>query len=278
MEANGIKIGNRVLGAGHPTFIIAEIGSNWRALDDCLKSIELCALAGADAVKFQHFRADELYGFRAGESLEHELPASWIPDLAKCCQQHGVEFMCTAFSPAGISRVDPYVAAHKIASLEVTDPGIMQTAMATGKPVFVSTGALVRHELLELSANWNPAKVIPMYCRVDYPARDSFPALIEELGVALGCRFMVGFSDHSTDICFIPYAGKMFGAVAIEKHVNAVYAQGPDAPHSLSIRDFGRMVDTLRGRCDAREIPSSVLEMRRRFQPELGGFYRTRIG
>ena len=88
-------------------FIVAEVGSNFKTLDDCRRSIQLAKSCGADAVKFQAFDHKALYGFD-GE-ISGSLPLEWLPGLADKANSLGIEFMCSAFSPEILLEVNRYV-------------------------------------------------------------------------------------------------------------------------------------------------------------------------
>ncbi|NUR74878.1 MAG: N-acylneuraminate-9-phosphate synthase, partial [Thermoleophilia bacterium] len=144
-------------------FVIAEAGSNWRAgtpqrdRQMARALIDVAADAGADAVKFQTYRADKVYAPGAGKSdylaeagidesihdvfRDLEMPYELIPELADYCSGRGIEFMSTPFSPEDLAAVDPYVTTHKIASYEISDVRLLEAAAQTGKPIVLSTGA-----------------------------------------------------------------------------------------------------------------------------------------
>jgi sialic acid synthase SpsE len=265
-----MKIGSRDIGPAHPIFIVAEVGSNWRTLEDCGQSIVMAADAGADAIKFQMFTQEELYGFGTGLPRTHELPRDWIRVLAERAKMAGIEFMCSAFSEEGVAFVDPYVAAHKVASAEASHPGIVHACRLSSKPTFVSSGALEWSEFLSLLAlDWK-AGVIPTYCRASYPANDAQPW---RMAAWDGIKAL---SDHSPDV--FPVALPLYGYNAIEKHVNFVGAKGPDADHSLSARDFGRMVRFARYAPEDEHPPEEMLRLHRRRVVTIPngktGFYR----
>lgn len=259
-----MQIGKRTLGSAHPIFVIAEIGSNWGSLEDCLRSIDMAAEAGADCVKFQMFTQEELYGFNTGHVWLNELPQDWIPKLKERADRAGIEFMCSAFSPGGVLYVDPYVSAHKIASAEAAHPEIVEACRRSDKPTFVSSGALEWSEFLTLLAlDWK-AGVIPTYCRASYPANDAQPW---RMAAWDGVK---AFSDHSADV--FPLALPMYGYSAIEKHVNFVGAKGPDADHSLSARDFSRLVRFARYAPEDEHPPEDMIRShRRRLITTVGG-------
>ena len=96
-------------------YIIAEIGSNWRiagkgditnlaAIDMTIRQAKAC---GADAVKFQMFTHEDLYGFPGDDKFS--LPRRYIPVIAEKCKKLGIDFMCTAFTADGVKFIDQYV-------------------------------------------------------------------------------------------------------------------------------------------------------------------------
>jgi sialic acid synthase SpsE len=233
----------REIGEGKPVFIIAEIGSNWQTLDDCLTSIRGAKAAGADAVKFQAFTWNALYGHGGGESCS--LPLDWLPRLKAEADKQNIEFMCSAFSPELVDAVDPFVNVHKVASAECTHVRMLERLHEIGKPVFLSTGA---HGLVDIEyalAALGPIPLVLLYCEAAYPARhiDTFNVwrLRDEFG------HLVGFSDHTTDVALAPKTAFQYQACVIEKHVTFIDADTPDSPHSLSGGEFKRMVDVVRG-------------------------------
>ena len=108
---NRIKIGEKWIGDGEPVYIVAEAGSNHNgSLEQACKLIDVAAGAGADAVKFQHFKASKLYPKSAGESdylkitrpiydiiKDMEMPDEWVPTLADRCKTRGVAFLSSPF-------------------------------------------------------------------------------------------------------------------------------------------------------------------------------------
>lgn len=242
----GLEIGDNC-----PPFVIAEVGSNWESLDDCLLSIGMAKDCGADAVKFQAFDAASLYG--PGSHLQgaelHTLNLEWLPDLKAQANLCGIEFMCSAFSSELIDAVDPFVNIHKLASAEMCHVRMLEKFAKIGKPLFMSTGAHsideIRQSLRILGQHTTP--IVLMYCVAAYPAQEI------DFGVMCDMRAqfstLVGFSDHTQDIAFIPReAYRIYGASVIEKHVNFMpYIDTPDSAHSLSQDQFRQMVHSIRG-------------------------------
>jgi sialic acid synthase SpsE len=270
---------DREIGHGLPPFIIAEVGSNWRTLDDCKLSIAMAKRAGADAVKFQAFTHEALYGrtdeylgrveqeadlqgiARAARIAAHELPPDWLPILASKAKDTGIEFMCSAFSPELVRAVDPYVNLHKVASAELTHLRILEAVRETGKPVILSTGAsgpddvsqalsVIQRRVPTHDGLWSHSdrQVILMYCVAAYPARDIDFRMLDVLGSGLfPSAHGVGYSDHTTDYGVIPRAAVERGACVLEKHFTAIEADTPDRPHSLTVDEFRKMVQSIKG-------------------------------
>lgn len=250
----------RKIGEGQPPFIVAEVGSNWRTLDECLLSISHAKLCGADAVKFQLYNEQALYGGdnwhgfngltqRDGKrdtlSLEGQLPLEWLPKLKTKADAVGIEFMCSAFSPELVEAVDPFVNIHKVASAEMTHVRILEKLSKIGKPVILSTGASGEADIKAAIETLTPTPTVLLYCVAAYPAREVALGRIESMEARFGLP--IGFSDHTTDTLVIPRAAVSAGAVVLEKHVNFAQADGPDSAHSLSTDEFRRMVASIRG-------------------------------
>lgn len=242
-------------------FIVCEIGSNWQTLQHCLDSVSQAKLCGADAVKFQAFSTEELYGFRVPvrqgvtEAEPHRLPLDWLPALKAQADLVGIEFMCTAFSPELVAAVDPYVSVHKVASSDLCYPQLLEAVARCGKPVLLSTGAAGEQEIGKALEYVHPhTEVVLMYCVSAYPARSHDLRILDQLvkfRSSIGNRdesSNVGFSDHTTDILWAPVYAANWGAVAIEKHVTFFPdLDTPDRPHSLTGAEFKLMVDHIRG-------------------------------
>jgi sialic acid synthase SpsE len=244
-------------------FIVAEVGSNWQTLEHCLASIRVAKEVGADAAKFQAYDYEALYGLSSvGEfkpcrekqedgsvlvgtadsvSVVGELPIEWLPALKAEADHHGIELMCTAFSPELVAAVDPYVTVHKVASSDAAYPQLLHAVAKTGKPVLISNGGKTHEDMVkavELLLSYD-VPVVEMYCIAQYPAD------YVDLRV-LGC--FEGLSDHTLGYTAAVYAADC-GATVIEKHFTAFpELDTPDAPHSLNPKQFKRMVDLIRGR------------------------------
>jgi sialic acid synthase SpsE len=258
-----VRIGERWVGAGEPTFVIAEAGSNHNGnFEQALRLIDAAAEAGADAVKFQHFKAATLYPRSAGESdylkvrrpiydiiADMETPDDWIPKLAEHCRARGLVFLSTPFDEAAVTALESHVPAFKVASYEMTHHPLLRRVAAAGKPVLMSTGTATLDEVLRavdvVRATGNE-QLIVLQCTASYPTPpDAVNArALVALREATGCP--VGLSDHSRDPIVAPIVAVALGACVIEKHFTlSNRLPGPDhafAVEPLELRELVRRV------------------------------------
>lgn len=259
-----VDIGGRLVGPGHPCFVIAEAGSNHNgSYGQALRLIDVAADAGADAVKFQVFRASRLYPKSAGKSgylgvdtpiyeiiAALELPFDWIPGLAAHTRDRGLVFLASAFDEASVDTLDPHVPAYKIASYEMTHAPLMRHVAATRKPVVVSTGTANLDEVTEAVAVFQDTgnrDLCLMQCTAAYPAPleavnvRAVAALMKAFGVP------TGLSDHSRHPTIAPLAAVALGATLIEKHYTlSNELPGPDHRFALEPRELRAMVEGIR--------------------------------
>ncbi len=237
---------------GKKLYVIAEVGSNWYTLDDCMKSIPAAKLSGADAVKFQLFTAKDLYGVDcqwAGKRWE--MPEGWIPQLAQEAAYHGIDFMCTVFHPRKVALVDPYVMAHKVASSDIAYYALHEEIRKTRKAVIISTGGADKREIMVSQGHFDDVEVCYLYCQSQYPASNLNLYKIEALK-----RFshVVGLSDHTTDIEYYPVAAvRNHGAVVIEKHCRLKSVHDtPDYGHSILFEGLAAMIENIKAKSPAK--------------------------
>lgn len=223
---DGVEIGSE-----SKPFIVAEAGVNFRDDIDLAKAfIEEAAENGADAVKFQTHVQDEEMVESGMRELDlgglydrmgvYELSMDEHRELKSHCEGHGVRFLSTPFSVAGVEQLEELgVEAYKIGSGELTNHKLLRTIAETGKPMIVSTGMhsmeTVRNtvDLLEEHAD----SFILLYCVSQYPTEPEdfnlgvINRMAEEFDVP------VGFSDHSTGVEAAAVAMAR-GACLVEKH------------------------------------------------------------
>jgi N,N'-diacetyllegionaminate synthase len=231
-------------------YIIAEIGSgHGGSLDKAKQLIEIAAKSGANAVKFQLFRASSL-AERRGLTLQQvapmkplELPEIWLPELKARSSELNLDFMCTAFDIWGLQRVAEYVQYFKIASFEMSDPILLQAHGDYEQSVILSTGMATRAEVIEAASNIEHLQAA-LHCTTAYPAP------IDEINLRamadMGVNCDMGLSDHSGS----PLTGAVataLGARWLEVHLRAFEGNSPDdGLHALMPDAFAQMVEHVR--------------------------------
>lgn len=257
-------VGDRPIGHDQPCYIIAEAGSNHGgSLETALALVDAAADAGADAVKFQTFKAERLYAKTAGQSdylgdersifdiiAAMEMPEAWLPILAARAKTRGLGFLSTPFHEEAVAVLDPVVEVWKIASYELTHHPLLRTVAATGKPVIMSTGAATVTEIEEAVAVLAQAGcvgLVLLQCTAAYPA----PLNSVNVGALtdLRVRFQVptGLSDHSRDPVVAPMTAAALGAAVIEKHFTlSNRLPGPDHAFAVEPHELARLVKRVR--------------------------------
>lgn len=262
-----IEIGNKLVGEGEPTFIIAEAGSNHdQKLEQAKKLIDVAASAGVDAIKFQIFQADTIvaktslkaeYMERVSEKESTydifkriELPREWLPELAECAKKRDIIFLCSTFDEEGVDLLDDIgVPAFKIASGEITNLPLLKYTAEKGKTMIVSTGASTMGEIEEavsaIKATGNES-IILLHCVSNYPAAIEDTNLKCMATIQHAFQLPIGYSDHTLGIV-APLAAVALGAVVIEKHFTlSKKLSGPDHFYALEPHELKTMVENIR--------------------------------
>lgn len=244
------KVAGKTVGGNAPPYFIAEAGSNFdQDLDTARRLIDIASEAGADAVKFQLFRADILVP-DGGESHAAfkavELNPDWVPALYDHAGERGIAFLASAFDRESVEVLEAVgVPAHKIASSETTNLPLVDAVAATGKPVFLSTGMCdivdVQEAVDRCLARNNP-DIAVLQCGAMYP----LPPEHAHLRVMDLYRDLfggaVGFSDHSLGTA-LPLAAIARGANVIEKHfTHDRAASGPDHFYALEPDELTQVI------------------------------------
>ncbi len=249
-----ISIGGRAVGDGAPAFLVAEAGFNHNgSLDLAEKLVAAAADAGADAIKFQSFTPDRLV--HPSVSYFHLFRDAVLDEeahrhLAECAAARGIAFGSTPFDPHWVSVLDRLDADYlKIASMDLTNPQLLDAVAATGRPVLLSTGLATLEETrgsVERLQRRGSGPLAVLHCVSLYPTpfdRANLRAM-QTLRAALDCP--VGFSDHTLgdEITALAVAA---GANVIEKHFTLDCSlPGADHANSLDPASFAAMVERVR--------------------------------
>ncbi len=242
------------------TFIIAELGVNHDGdMNKVVTLIDAAKEAGADAVKFQAFNSQRLWGddrIKKYEISEHKWPM-----IAGYCDGRGVEFMCTPFGVPEAEFLRPLVKRWKVASGCLEKWDLLAAIADTKLPIIMSTGMAHSARISRAldSMGW-PSSLTLLHCTSAYPAP------IDELNLRAMQRLAaefdreVGYSDHTTGIT-IPIAAASLGATVIEKHLTLDRsAEGPDHKASIEPHDFRVMVNAIRTVETALGVPEKRLQ------------------
>jgi sialic acid synthase SpsE len=267
-----IFIGKHTIGIDYPTYFIADISANHDGdLNRAKMLINLAKEAGADAAKFQNFRAPEIvsdYGFRAmGNQVSHQaswaksvfevyqdasIPFEWTPILKEECDKVGIDYFSSPYDFYAIDMLDPYVPAYKIGSGDITWLESIENMAKKGKPVILATGASSIGDVqraVHLILSINPQLVL-MQCNTNYTASlENFDHI--HLRVLTSYRSMfpgvvLGLFGHTSGHATVLGAVTL-GARVIEKHFTDDTSHvGPDHPFSMTPVTWADMVERTR--------------------------------
>jgi N-acetylneuraminate synthase len=258
-----MKIGSHTI--GQSCYVIAEAGSNHdRDLDTAYALIDVAVDAGADAVKFQLFRAGKLYPRSAGEAdylearksiyeiiADLQVPDDWIEKLARRCRERGIDFLCTPFDEEAADLLEPHVPAFKIASYEMTHLPLVRHCARKRKPLIVSTGTAELREVQEtvaaIRAEAND-EIVLLQCTASYPAPLDSANVRALVTLRETCGVPAGLSDHTSDPIVAPVVAVALGAVVIEKHFTLGRDRaGPDHKYAIEPGELKAMIRAIRG-------------------------------
>lgn len=262
-----IKVSNRIISDEDPVFIIAEAGVNHNGnLDLAFQLIDIATEAGADAVKFQAFKTENLilqnvskapYQQKTTEAKESqyemlkklEITLEQNIRLMDHCHRNGIIFLTTPFDEGSLDELDSLdLPAYKIASTDLTNLPFLKKVAGKGKPIFLSTGMsyLWEVELALAEISTLNKDLVLLQCTANYPIRDH-EANLNVLKTYASCfDVLLGYSDHTTGTGAAAYAIPM-GARVVEKHFTIDKTQpGPDHRASLSPDELKQFVQQVR--------------------------------
>lgn len=268
--ARNFEIAGRSVGMGKPCYVIAEAGSNHnRDLATAKRLIDVAHDSGADAVKFQTYRAEGLYArgtpttsYLADQKLvsEHqsvwdlinsiEMPWEWHEELAAYSKAAGITFLSTPFEEAAVDALEAVgVAAYKIASYEINHLPLIERAARTGKPLLLSTGMASLGDVeqaLDVANAAGAEEIMLLHCAINYPPRFEDLNLRAIGTLASAFDVPIGWSDHTMGHT-ADVAAVALGACCIEKHFTLSRDQeGPDHRFALEPDELTGMVDAIR--------------------------------
>lgn len=266
------KINNRFIGDDYPLFFIAEAGVNHNgSLDLGKELVDIASEAGADAVKFQTFKTENIIIPEAPKSTYHiettgddnkqtwfellksqEMSENMHIELIKYCREKGIIFLSTPYDKESADLLHNLdVPAFKIASTDTNNTPLLSYIAKKGRPMILSS-AMATMEEVELAVSTvrkvGLDKVAMLQCTGNYPANlsDTNLRVMQTYKDKLNC--IVGYSDHTAGLTN-PIAATAMGAKIYEKHFTIDRRlPGPDHRMALEPDD---LINTIRAIRDA---------------------------
>ncbi len=265
MKNDIIKIGKKTVGLNSPVFVIAEAGVNHNgSIELALKLVDVAKKSGADAVKFETFKAQQValasvpmaaYQIKNIGKTESqlamlkrlELNEEFYQPIMAHCKKIGIIFLSTphgGFESVNLLE-DLGVPAFKFGSGDLTNLPVLEYAAKKGKPMIISTGMATMEEVkraVEHVRKTGNNKIILLHCTTEYPCPPEnvnlrvLATLKEKFGT------LVGYSDHTLGIN-VPIMAATLGAVLIEKHMTLDKNMfGPDHRASAEPEELHQMI------------------------------------
>ena len=259
-----IKVGNRMVGDGHPVFIIAEIGINHNgSLDIAKKLIQGAKAAGADAVKFQK-RTPEICVPKDQWNIERDTPwgrMTYIDyrykvefskedyaDIDKFCKEKNIIWFASCWDEEAVDFIEQFdVPIYKTASAILTDINLLKKHKTLNKPIMISTGMSTMEEIEEA------VKIFENRNHLVAHSTSTYPCPNEELNLKMITTLRekypdtpIGYSGHETGLA-PTWAAVALGASFVERHITLDRAMwGSDQAASVEINGFNRLVRNIR--------------------------------
>jgi N-acetylneuraminate synthase/N,N'-diacetyllegionaminate synthase len=262
-----IKIGTKEVGKERPCFIIAEAGVNHNgSLKRALQMVDAAKAAGADAIKFQTFRTEEIVTqdapkakYQRGRSTgktqfemlkKLELHKQDFVKLYGYCKKKRIIFLSTPFDLQSAEFLFKLgMTAFKISSGDLNNLPLLSRIAKYRKPIIISTGMSNISEIKDtLSAirSAGNSKIVLLHCTSNYPADLRSVNLKAIKSMESTFKLPIGYSDHTLGI-EVAMAAAVLGAAIIEKHFTIdLDLPGPDHKASLNPEQLQNMVQSIR--------------------------------
>jgi N-acetylneuraminate synthase len=259
-----IKIGNRMVGEGHPVYIVAEIGINHNGdLGITKQMIDAAVHAGVDAVKFQK-RTPDVSTPPDQQTQMRETPWGYITyleyrykvefneeqyrEIDRYCKEKGIAWMVSVWDQPSVDFMEKFdTPVYKIPSASLTDFGLIRKARATGKPLILSSGMSTMEQIHQGVKTAGEKDLVLMHCTSTYPCEPEELNLrmIETLSREFP-NLPIGYSGH--EVGLVPTAVAVaLGACMVERHLTLNRAMwGSDQAASVEPWGFETLVKYLR--------------------------------
>lgn len=266
---HSLKIADRNIGPGEPTYIIAEMSANHLMdLERAHAIVEAAAKAGVDAVKLQTYTADtltypgdsEIFTINSGTIWdgrtlydlyqEAHTPWAWQPELKEHAERLGLACFSSPFDPTSVDFLESMdVPAYKIASFEIVDIPLISRVASTGKPILLATGIARLEDIaraVEACRAVGNDEIALLKCTSAYPSPYEEINLKTMPNLSQTFDVVAGLSDHTMGY-EVAVAAVALGACIVEKHLTLNRADGgPDGAFSMEPDEFAAMVSGIR--------------------------------
>jgi N-acetylneuraminate synthase len=259
-----VKIADQMVGKGHPTFTIAEIGINHNgSLEIAKKLIDGAGMAGCDAVKFQkrtpercvpkdqwHIERDTPWGRMTYIDYRHriELTRDQYAEINRYCKERKILWLASCWDEESVDFIEQFdPPAYKAASASLTDHALLQAMKRTGKPLMISTGMSTMEEIEGAVAAIGTDELLIAH------STSTYPCPVDQLNLRMlntlaerwpSCP--VGYSGHETGLAPTLAAVSM-GASFVERHITLDRAMwGTDQAASVEVVGFIRLISNIR--------------------------------
>lgn len=263
------RISNRIVGDGHPVFVIAELSANHlQKFDLAVETIRAIKESGADAVKLQTYTPDtmtidvdnEYFRIKQGTIWDGKTlyqlyreaytPWEWQPKLKEIAEDLGLICFSTPFDKSAVDFLEKMdVPAYKVASFEITDIPLIEYIASKGKPIIISTGIATLpdiEEAVNACQRMGNNQIALLKCTSAYPAPPEEINLKTIPNLTETFKIVAGLSDHTLGIS-VPVASVALEVSIIEKHfILDRKLGGPDSAFSLEPEEFKVMVKAVR--------------------------------
>ena len=258
-----IKIGNRLVGDGYPTYIVAEIGINHNgSLDILKKMIEAAAHAGVEAVKYQK-RTPRISTPPGQQKQMRDTPWGYITyleyrykvefgekeyrEIDRLCKEYGIAWFASVWDEQAVDFLEKFdLPAYKIPSASLTDHNLLRYTRRTGRPLVISTGMSTMNQIREAVEVAGTDDLVITHCTSTYPCEpeELNMRMIQTLRNEFPCP--IGYSGHEVGLV-PPQVAVALGACMIERHLTLDRAMwGSDQAASVEPIGFERLVKYVR--------------------------------
>ncbi len=261
-----VKIADKIIGDGHPCFVIAEIGINHNGqVGLAKKMIDIAVTTGCDAVKFQKRTVDVVYtkeelakerksvfGNTNGDLKRGlEFTREQYYEIDKYCRERGILWFASCWDEGSVDFINEFnPPCYKIASASLTDDNLLKYTKAKGKPILLSTGMSTMEEIRHAVKILGEDNLVIYHCTSTYPsnADEMNLRVIETLKKEFNCP--IGYSGHERGVTPSVLAVAL-GANSVERHITVDRTNwGSDQAASLELAGLSHMVR------DIRQVPA----------------------